>query len=156
MKSFFRSSCGQEISRILWNHKDHFYAHNSPLIIFMLSQINLVCDLILYIFTIQFNIILPSTYRCKGSIFCSYFATKFLYIYLISLMRVLCCAHLTIIDFIIFAEYYKLWRTVLCNSLQMLLRALENVINLFPYMWKTKFLIHSHQQIGCTSSTIHF
>jgi hypothetical protein len=56
-----RFSASQEISRILWNPKDHYRIHNFPPPVPILSQIDLVHIPTIQFLNIYFNIILLST-----------------------------------------------------------------------------------------------
>jgi len=53
----------KEIPCLLWNLVVHYRVHNSPLLVPILSQTNLVHNLTHYLFQIHFNIILSSTAR---------------------------------------------------------------------------------------------
>jgi hypothetical protein len=61
-------SASQEISCLLRNKKSHSDFHKSPLLVPVLSHMNLVHALILYFFKIHLNIILPSKSRSENDI----------------------------------------------------------------------------------------
>jgi hypothetical protein len=50
----------QELLGLLCNPKVHYHVHNSPSLIIILNQINLIHNLQPYLFNIYLNIILPS------------------------------------------------------------------------------------------------
>jgi hypothetical protein len=52
------SSVGPEFSCLLWNPKVHYRLHKNPLVDAVLSQVNSVFTITVYLFKIHFNIIL--------------------------------------------------------------------------------------------------
>jgi len=93
-------SASQEILRLLWNPKVHFRIHKSSPLIPILSQMKPVPPS--HAISIKSILILSSQLRLSlpSGLFSSCFPTKILYPFLISLMRAVCFAHLTLLDLV--------------------------------------------------------
>jgi hypothetical protein len=78
----------QEIPSLIWNSNVCYHVHNSPLLVPILSHVNLVHTLLSCFFKVYFNIVLPPMLRSPkwSSVF---FLTRILYTFLISLVYLL-------------------------------------------------------------------
>jgi hypothetical protein len=79
---------------MLWNVNVYYHIHKSLLLVPILSQLNPVLTLTPYVFEIRFNIILPSSSECPKWPFFFRFADKLLYALPMSIMPVVCFAHI--------------------------------------------------------------
>jgi hypothetical protein len=120
--SWEATSCAatQEFPNILWNPKVHYYVHNSPPLVPILSQINPVHTTPPYLR----SILILSTHLCPGlpsGLFPSGFTTNILYAFLFSPMHATWPDHLILLDLIIqivLGEDYKLCSFLHFNPFQ--------------------------------------
>ena len=113
-------SASQEIPLILWNPKVHYRSHKCQPPVPVLSQIDLVHAS--HHTSWRSTLILSSHLRLglPSGLFLSGFRTKTLYTPLLSPLRVICLAHLILLDFIArkkLSEEYRSLSSSLCSFL---------------------------------------
>ena len=98
------SSASQEMSRILWNPKFHYQIHKSPPPITVLSQIDPVH--VAHPTSLRPILLLSSHLRLRLSsgLLPSGFPTKTLHAPLLSRIRAVCRAHLSLLDLVTSTE----------------------------------------------------